>query len=243
MENPIYAAVSRQQALRDRMDMVADNMANMSTTGFKQSRVLFTEFLKKPNGGGAPLSMVQDYGQKQDFRGGAVQQTGNQLDVALEGDGFFVVGTQGGQRYTRNGHLHLDRTGQLVTADGNTVLGAGGAPISIPVTAKDISIAANGSITTDQGNAGKLDVVTFDDPQQLTQEGRDLFVAPQGAAPKPAASAGVRQAALEGSNVEPVVAMTEMIEVLRQYQTVQNLIKTEYDRQGQAIDKLSKAAG
>lgn len=242
MENPIYAAVSRQMALRSRMDTVADNMANMNTTGFKQSRVQFTEFLKKPQGGGAGLSMVQDFGQRQDFRGGVLQQTGNQLDIALEGDGFFAVQTAGGQRYTRDGHLHLDQTGRLVTADGNAVLGAGGAQITIPVNARDIQISSNGSIVTEQGPAGRIDVVTFDDAQDLVPEGRNLLAAANGAQPQPAESAGIRQNALEASNVEPVLAMTEMIEVLRQYQSIQSMIKSEYERQTNAIDKLGRVS-
>ena len=217
MENALLVGLSAQMALRRNMEIISNNLANVSTSGFKREAPVFEELLvpvDDATSSVAEISFVRDWGVLRDMTEGPMQQTGSPLDVAVEGTGFLIVRTAEGERYTRDGHLKLDAQGRLVTSDGNPVLSDGG-EITIPPGATDIKIANDGTVSTAQGVAGKFRVVTFP-PASMQKEGKNLYSAD--VAPTPAENTRVLQGMIERSNVEPVIEMTKMIEVLRAYQ-------------------------
>src|SRR5690606_2361304 len=240
MENALLIGLSRQSALRNQLNVVANNLANMNTAGFKSQRLLFEEYLMPDaeashfRRGDRVLSYVVDYGASSDFSAGAVFITGNPLDVAIEGDGWFVVQAPEGEHYTRAGSFHLDSTGQLVTASGNPVLTEGG-PVHFTVADGAITIAKDGTISTEQGEKGRLRVVDFDDPDALRRVGDNLFA---GEDPRPLADVRVLQGAVERSNVQGVVEITRMIEITRNYETVSKMISQGDELLRKAIDAL-----
>ncbi|HYF86352.1 flagellar basal-body rod protein FlgF [Azospirillum sp.] len=238
MENPIYIALSRQNALRRQMDVVANNVANMNTTGFKQQRVMFTEFLQRP-AMHEQVSMVQDRAVVRDLTAGGTISTGNPLDMALTGPGYFTVDTAAGRRYTRNGSFRLDGQRQLVDGSGLPVLADNGQPIVIPQNTTTVEVKGDGTVTTELGPVGRLNVVTFQREQMMTEVGAGLYVSdeePQAAPPE----TKVAQGMLEQSNVKPVLEMTQMIEINRQYQQAQRMIETESERIRTVIQRLGR---
>ena len=240
MENPIYIALSRQNALRRQLDVVANNVANMNTTGFKQQRVMFTEFLERP-AMHEQVSFVQDRAVVRDLAAGGMLQTGNPLDVALSGPGYFTVDTASGRRYTRNGNMHLDDQRQLVDGGGLPVLADNGQPITIPDGTSAIKITGDGTVATELGPVGRLNVVTFQREQLMTEVGSGLYVSDEEPQPAPA-DTKVAQGMLEQSNVKPVVEMTQMIEISRQYQQAQKMIESEHERIRGLIQRLGRTA-
>jgi flagellar basal-body rod protein FlgF len=251
MENSLLVGLSRQMTLERELDVVANNVANVNTNGFKAERTLFEEYL---NSGAHEdnfqtpdrrVSYVQDRGTFHDLAQGAPQLTSNPLDVAIDGGGFLAVQTQGGERYTRDGNLHLNSQGQLVTASGDPLLGGSG-PIVFQPTDHDINIAADGTVTVLEGLSrtdsirGKLRVVSFADAQKLLKQGDNLFAAGQGAAAVPDPKSTVRQGYVEKSNVNAVVEMSRMVEIMRSYQQVANLLQQQSDLHKNAIDKLAE---
>jgi flagellar basal-body rod protein FlgF len=240
MENPTYIALSRQNALRRQLDVVANNVANMNTTGFKQQRVLFTEFLERP-AMHEQASFVQDRAVVRDLAAGGMLQTGNTLDVALSGPGYFTVDTASGRRYTRNGSFRMDDQRQLVDGSGLPVLADNGQTITIPEGTSTIEIKGDGTVTTELGAVGRLNVVTFQREQLMTEVGSGLYVSDEEPQPAPPETK-VAQGMLEQSNVKPVVEMTQMIEINRQYQQAQKMIETEHERIRTVIQRLGRTA-
>jgi len=248
MENPIYIGLSRQVALRAQMDLIANNVANMSTPGYRAQNMVFTEFVEKfrekndQYGKQDPISMVLDYGQYQVNEPGPMQFTGNQTDVALNGPGYIGVQIPGSDEtlYTRAGNFQVNVQGQLVTGRGDLVLGEGGGPITIPEDAKKITIGEDGAIATEEGEVGRLNVVEFEDLQKLEARGDGLYQTEQEA--NPAENTRVMQGMVEGSNVQPVLEMTRMIDVLRSYQQTQKLLQSEHERQRTMIQRLSRGS-
>lgn len=244
MENAQLVSLSRQIALQRQMDVVANNMANLNTIGFKGEKVLFEEFVMpgaKDDGfpaGQEDVSFTQDWATMHDMTAGAIRQTGNPLDAALDGEGFFTVNTPNGPRYTRNGAFKLDGTGTLVTAQGNPVAGSGGTTIRFASGETDISIAPDGTVFSSAGTKGKLQIATFNQPQNLTREANDLFVAPAGAQPTTPAKTRVVGGAVEGSNVSGVTEMTNMIRVSRAYEMVAQLVNRQDQLRASAIQRL-----
>lgn len=238
MENSIYIAISRQNVLKQRMNLVANNIANMNTTGFKSEHSLFLEEVVKAKKSEEPLSMVLDYGQYRSMRQGPLEYTQNPLDVALEGPAYLAVETNDGTRYTRAGSLKINNEGELVTSAGIPVLDEGGARINIPPTVQSITISETGDILTEEGGVGTLQVAEFEFPHNLKATGRGLYKTDD--LPLDENTTRVVQGALEKSNVNGVMEMTEMIEVSRQYQSNQRLIQNEHDRVRSAIKKLTQ---
>ena len=242
MENPIYIALSRQDGLRRQLDVVANNLANMTTPAYKNQRVMFLEYLAKPAtvGGlsGDKVSMVQDYGMRRNTAPGPITSTNNPLDIALHGNGYMVVETRDGQRYTRSGHLQLDLDRQIVDANGLPVLDEQDRPMTVPQNSGPVTIAADGTISTEQGQVGKIKLVQFEREQFMKDLGGGLYTTDE--APVPATDLKVVQGAVEESNVQSVVEMTQMIEISRQYATNQKLIDAEHERQRNSITKLSR---
>jgi flagellar basal-body rod protein FlgF/flagellar basal-body rod protein FlgG len=253
MENALLIGLSRQIALHRELDVVANNIANLDTVGYKADGSIFEEYLM-PNaraqgfqGADARLSYVHDRATWHDFSGGPVRTTGNPLDVAIDGDGFLVVQTPRGERYTRNGSLQINANGELVTSAGDLVMGDGG-PIKFQNTDHEISINPDGTITVREGSnttsdsaRGKLRLVRFDQVEQLQKDGSSLFAAPNGVTPQAApATVRVAQGALEQSNVRGVVEMARMIEVTRTYTQIAGMLQQQSDLRRSAIEKLAE---
>ncbi len=252
MQNTSLIGLSRQIALHREVEIVANNVANINTTGYKADGAVFQEYLMPGarhdnfRGSDRRMSYVHDRATYRDFSPGPTVRTGNPLDVSIEGDGFFVVQTPRGERYTRNGALQLNSTGQLVTLEGHPVLGDGG-PIQFQNNDRDLAINGDGSITAREGAnskidsaRGKLRVVRFENTAQLKKEGASLFSAPDGVTPEPPKRARVLQGTLEGSNVNAVAEMARMIEVSRTYSQIGNLLDNHGDMRDGAIDKLAE---
>ncbi len=241
MENAIYIGLSRQMALQRRLSVAANNIANANTPGFKAQRMLFVQFLAAPDRPGPDrgdaIAMVTDRAVVRDLRAGELEQTGNPLDVALLGDGYLVVETDAGPRYTRNGRLALDAERRLVDSNELPVLGADDRPIVIPPNSGPIVISQAGDVSVDTGPVGRLRVVGFDDELGLTPLGGGLHASNE--MPVAADQTEVVQGMLEGSNVQPILEMTQLIEISRQYQSTQRLLESEHRRQRDAIGRLA----
>ena len=245
MENSIYLALSRQVALKANMDMVANNIANANTAGYRAQNLLFEEYLSDPRGkttdraADDELSFVYNRGQYQSTEAGSLRFTENPLDVALEGPGFFGVQGEGGETlYTRAGEFQLDGNGTLINSAGMPVAGQGGGPIVIPPGSSEIKIDDKGFVSNQDGQLGQLMVVEFENIQRLEPTGNNAYRSPDEGAPSE--STRVKQGLVEGSNVTPVIEMTKMIETLRSYQSTQNVLKTENDRLRGAIQALTR---
>ena len=251
MENPIYIALSRQMVLRRQMEVVANNVANMNTAGFKAQQMLFREHLMEPpgpapvSGAGLSISMVIDQGTVRDMSAGRLNDTGNPLDIALEGPGYLVVDTVAGPRYTRNGHLSLDLDRQLVDGSGLPVMGDDGGPIVVPDEAAEIMISEDGKVTAIGEGAGAipqqvgaLRLVEFEEERRLTPLGGGLYATNQ--APIDSEATRVIQGSIELSNVQPILEITQMIQVSRQYQSTQSLLQQENERLRSAIQRLGR---
>jgi len=223
------------------MDVLANNMANMNTAGYKSDGLLFEEHLI-PNarmtdmsGRNAKVSFVQDVGQFRNFSEGSIEQSGGELDVALSGEGWLVVQTDQGERYTRNGQLKLNSEGQLVTNAGDPVLGDGGT-IGFSPNESGIEIATDGTISTSSGTKGRLRIVQFENPQALKKHGYTLFKTDE--APLPAEDIRVLQGMIERSNVNPIMEMTRMVETVRAYTAVTSSIDSAHQLRRTAIERL-----
>ena len=244
MENTSFIALSRQSALRRQMDIVANNIANMNTNGFKAERMMFAEHLVRSKGGqsyfGEKLAYVRDVASMRDLTAGPIEQTGNPLDVAISGEAYFTVQTDDGDRYTRNGRFQLNQDGQLVTQGGMPVMTDSGQIITFAQDDRDIAIARDGTISTEKGILGKLALVSFENPQSLEQNAGGLY-ATQADPQDPEPDVGIVQFAVEGSNVEGILEMTRMIEVHRTYDAVKSFIDKEDERQKSMIKELIAA--
>jgi flagellar basal-body rod protein FlgF/flagellar basal-body rod protein FlgG len=247
MPNALLVGLSRQMALGREMDVVANNIANLDTTGYKADGSMFEEYLgsaARAGGNSGRVSFVLDRGIWHDMSQGPIQRTGNPLDVAIDGNAFLVVQTPRGERYTRNGALQINASGQLVTADGNPVLGESG-PITFQSTDNQVAISRDGTISVREGNSktdsqrGKIRLVRFDNAQQLQKDGSSTFNVTGGAQPQPAVDAGLAQGSIEKSNVRGVVEMSRMIEITRSYTQIASLLQQQSDQSTQAIDKLA----
>jgi flagellar basal-body rod protein FlgF len=250
MENALLIGLSRQTALERQLDVIANNIANVNTTGYKADNTLFESYLNTPAhednfiGGDRRVSFVQDRGTYRDMTQGAVEGTNNPLDVAIDGSAFLTVQTPAGERYTRDGNLHINNQGQLVTAAGNTVTGATG-PIVFQPTDHDINITPDGTITVVEGSGrtdsvrGKLRLVSFNDAQKMLKEGLNLYTPGDAGAPQPDTKSTVRQGFVEKSNVNSVAEMSRMMEVSRAYTSIANLMNQQAELQKTAIQQLA----
>ncbi len=244
MENAGYIALSRQTALWRQMDQIANNMANLNTTGFKGEQELFTDYVAQVKTDRSlfkdKIAFTQDFGMVRDLSEGALQTTGNSMDVAIKGDGYFTVeGPAGQQLYTRNGHFKLDADGQLSTSSGELLLNDAGQPVIIAPNESEITISKDGSISTENGQIARLKLATFDDQRALKKVANGLYEAGDQQPQTPSAPHLV-QGMLEQSNVNPMLEITKMISVQRAYESAQKMIDIENDRQRSAIDAFAK---
>ncbi len=239
MENSIYLGLSRQMTLRTNMDIIANNVANTNTPGFRAQNLVFEEFISDPRGADDAMSFVQDQSQYQLTDPGPVKVTGNALDVALIGPGYMGVQAPDGQvAYSRAGHLQMSADGTLVTSAGLPVADAGGATITVPASSTEIKIDDQGFVSNQDGQVGQIMIVEVENVQALEPIGNGLYKTD--AATTPATETTMKQGQLEGSNVKAVIEMTRMIETLRSYQSIQQVLQTENDRLRGAIQKLTK---
>ncbi len=245
MDNASLIGLSRQAALRRQLDVIANNLANMNTAGFKSEQVLFAEYVMPGaeasafGGDDRSLSFVQDGRPLNDFGIGGMNTTNNPLDVAIDGEGWFVVSTPDGERYTRNGAFTLNANGELSTVDGHPVQGDGG-PITFAAGEGGVEIARDGTISSDAGLKGHLRIVNFAEEKALQREGDTLF---SGENPEPVAKPRVAQGAIESSNVRSVVEMTRLIEVTRAYTNLAKTLGDAHQMRNDAIDRLGKLHG
>lgn len=239
IENAILIGLSRQMALRHQMDMVANNIANMNTTAYKSEELLFREYLVESEQGDQ-MSYVESYGTLRNTSEGAMKPTENPLDLAISGPGYFVVEAEEGPEYTRNGHFTLNENGELTTMNGEPVLDVDNKIIEFANPSTEITISKDGSVTGADGENFRLAVVTFDSEQALERDQNGLYKTDQ--PPIPVEAPAVLQGMLEASNVQPIIQMTNMIEVQRAYEQMQRAMNTEHDLQRDAIGRLGAVA-
>ncbi|MGY9048816.1 hypothetical protein P775_15415 [Puniceibacterium antarcticum] len=236
METASYTTLNRQSGLMREMQVIANNIANTATTGFRQEGVMFTEFLAKTDMGS--LSMATAQVHQTSTLQGTLTQTGGQFDMALQGDGFFLVQTPNGERLTRAGAFTPSANGDLVTPDGYPVLDAGGAPIFIPPDATDLAIAQDGTLSSQGRPLGQVGVVQPSDFNGMVRENGTFFESTDGFDPVEAPV--ILQGFLESSNVDPVGQIARMIEVQRAYEMGQNFLESENDRITNAINTFTR---
>ncbi|HEX4172006.1 MAG TPA: flagellar basal-body rod protein FlgF [Acetobacteraceae bacterium] len=234
-------ALSRLAAQQRVMDVIANNIANANTPGFKAERVQFADWLTPQSAGSAPggersIAYAQDRATWREQQAGTITHTGNTFDLALTSDGYFTVNTPSGPRLTRDGRFGLAPNGTISDSTGNAVLDTNGQPIVVSETDTRVSIAGDGTVSSENGQLGRIGIVRPNDPMQLSPEGNTLF---QAASPTVAvATPGVVQGSIEDSNVQPVLETTRMMDGLRQFQFITQFVQSESDRQQAAIDKL-----
>ncbi|PIE12006.1 MAG: flagellar biosynthesis protein FlgF [Rhodobacterales bacterium] len=227
MNNAGYIAATRQSGLMREMRVLANNIANLQTTGFQGEALVFSEFVRT-TGDSDSLSMATARGRIWDHTQGQLKLTGGTYDVAIEGDGFFLVETPNGSQLTRAGHFTPDATGTLVTPDGHRVLDVGEGPIAVPPGVKDVAISADGTLSAEGRPLAQLAVVTPVDRGGMMRRSGALFDAPGGWDPVPEPQ--LRQGRLESANINPVHQMSRMIEVQRAYELSQSFLDQEDER-------------
>jgi flagellar basal-body rod protein FlgF len=235
MENTGYTTLTRQTGLAREMQIVANNIANSATTGFRSEGLIFSEHVQSIDQG-ASLSMGQGNVRNTSFEQGALTQTNGTLDLAIEGDGFFLVETPAGDRLTRAGAFSASADGDLVTYDGYRVLDAGGAPLFVP-PGETIAVATDGTLSADGGPLGQIGIVRPIDPLEMVREDGVMFRVDAGF--EPAETARVLQGFVENSNVNPVGQLARMIEVQRAYELGQSFLESEDERVRKALKAIT----
>ncbi len=230
-----------QRVMQRRMDVAANNLANVATTGFKADGLLLEE--ADPTNAHAEdnpreIRFVRDIGIMHSMDQGPIEMTSNPLDVALEGDGFIMIEGPNGPLYTRDGAFTLTGEGRLVTSDGRAVLSSGGAPIVLDPQGETPSIGRDGAIRVAGVEAGRIGTASFAAPGALSKVGDNLWDA-QGQAPREFEGV-VLQGALEGSNVRPVVELTRLIEISRAYQSAAKIVSGTDELRQRAIQQLGR---
>lgn len=241
MENPLYVGLSRQVALKRQLDVIANNIANMNTAGFRAERMLFEEAIAKT--GRRPSEQVAftiDRATYTDLRPGAFAPTGNPFDVAIDGDGWLTLQGPDGPLYTRDGRLRRDDQGQLVGVDGHPVLDTNGQPILLPEDRATIDITPDGVVSADREVIAEIGIVRFDRTQAMERVAGQYFTTDE--APQPADEARLVQGKVEESNVQGIVEMTRMMDLSRDYQSVTKLIDEGQDLLRSAVNRLGKPA-
>jgi len=245
MDSPSYVALSSLTGRRRQMDVIANNMANVNTPGFQREALVFKEYLKQTRDPAAGplsrLSLAQDFATVRDLSEGAMLATDNPLDLAIRGEGYFVVRTEDGERYTRRGTFGLDEQGQLVTRTGLPVIGEAGDVIVFPPDASEIQINSDGTISVRDVNdplaeevIGRVQVVRFENEYALQREAEGLLRADE-EDPIAAPDATVLQGMIEQSNVSGILEMTHMIQTLHSYNAANTLMEQEHERQRKVI--------
>ena len=232
-----YTTLTRQSGLLREMQIIANNIANANTTGFRQEGMIFSEYVQSAPGGPS-VSMASGNVRNTSLAQGALTSTGSQLDFAIEGDGFFLVDTPNGQRMTRAGNFSRSAEGELVTSQGHRVLGVGGAPLFIPPDAGTVDLGRDGSLSASGRLIGQIGLVQPADPSDLTRETGLLFRTEAGI--EPVLEGKVVQGFLESANVNPILQFARMVEVQRAYELGQSFLDAENERLRTTLDGLTK---
>ncbi len=244
MNNTISIALSRLVVQQRALDVAAGNLANVSTPGYKAERVVFSDWLSKQNGtdiaaGDRTLAYVQDRATYRDQSQGAFTHTGNPLDFAIGGEGYFTVATARGTRLTRAGRFELQPDGTIATANGDALLDAAGQKLQASPSDTQIRVAADGSISSENGQIGTIAVVMPEQPNTMQAEGSSLFNAPSGTslvvAPR------ITQGAVEDSNVQATAELTRLMTIQREFEFTSQFMESEGQRRQSAIDKLMRS--
>ncbi len=243
MDNALYVGLSRQIVLKRQMDIVANNIANTDTNGFKVESLMTKEVPGPPAftlEGPRPIKFVGDDGVARDFGQGALRRTDAPFDVAVDGQGFFKVTTKAGDRFTRDGHLRLDETGKLTTQAGNPVADDGGGEIVLDPLKGEVTVAADGTVSQGTDRVAKIGVYQFASLGALEKTGDNLYKNSSNQQPTPATAAKVRQGMLEGSNVNSILEITQMIEVSRAYEQTTQMMSSEADLSRNSVARLGR---
>jgi flagellar basal-body rod protein FlgF len=243
MDNALYVGLSRQLTLRRELDVVANNIANIDTTGFKLEELMVRTEPAAPArtaGGPKPIKFVLDDGVKRDFTQGALNKTNSPLDIAIEGQGFFKVSTAGGERYTRDGHFTMSPEGKLITATGAAVLDDGGSEILIDPLQGPLTVGRDGTLSQGPLRVGKIGVVNVDDRASLRKDSNNLYRNVSNVTPAQAPDVIVHQGMLEASNVQPIVQITKLIEVNRAYESVSKMMDNNSELTRTAVERLGR---
>lgn len=246
MDSVLYVGLSRQMTLQREMDVIANNVANVDTAGFKVEALMVEtdpeQLPVDPTDNSSPtVNFSLDAGVIRDFSQGGLKETGGPLSMAIQGQGFFKVMTAQGERYTRDGRFQLDAQGRVVTADGDPVQGDGG-DIVLDPTKGPPKVAADGTVSQQNQTVGKISVVTFSSLAALTKQGDGLYSNDSNLQAQPAAGAQVRQGMLESSNVEAITQITRLIQVSRAYENVANMMDQTSQLSSTAVDRLGKVS-
>ncbi|WP_372784913.1 flagellar basal-body rod protein FlgF [Phenylobacterium sp.] len=244
MDNAQYVGLSRQMVLRRQMDIVANNIANADTNGFKVESLMTKEVPGPPAvtaGGPAPVKFVGADAVARDFGQGGLRRTDSPLDVAIDGQGFFKITTKAGDRYTRDGHFRTDDTGRVTTQGGDVVSDDGGGEITIdPAKTGQLTIAPDGTVSQGTERIGKVGVFKFDSLSALQKTGSNQYQNPSNQQATAVTDVKVRQGMLEGSNVNPILEITRMIEVSRAYEQTTQMMSAEADLSRSSISRLGR---
>lgn len=236
MENSGHISLSSQMMLRQHLDVVANNLANINTNAYRAERLVFAEQLQEVQNGDS-LSFVQGLATIRDLTEGQKMSTGGDLDLAIAGRGFFEVAGEGETYYTRDGAFRLDDDGELVTRAGHKVMDDGGSPIQLDQVDGPIAIGKDGVISSGDGPLGKLKVVAFENEQSLVKLRAGLYDA-DGQTPEAAENFELLQGILEKSNVIGIAEMNRMMQIVQSYKSISSLVDQEHERQRRAIEIL-----
>jgi flagellar basal-body rod protein FlgF len=245
MDNTTYITLSRQQALWNQLEVVANNLANVNTVGFKGTDTLFAQYVYKLDQNDRTfkdkVAFVHDFGLVRNLAQGSFTFTGNTFDLAMQAEGYFVTRGRGGEEnYTRAGNFALGADGNLVTMEGRLVLGTNGAPINIPLDAKEIIVQGDGTVAEQGGRTfGQLRVVRFDNERELKQVDGTAFRS-DGEPAIDIENPKIGQGVLENSNVNAVIEMTRLISLNRAYQDNARMITQEDERKRRANDVFTR---
>ena len=243
MDNALYVGLSRQMVLRREMDIVANNIANADTSGFKVESLMTKEQPASPAftlQGPKPVKFVSANGVARDFGQGGLHRTDAPLDLGIEGQGFFKINTAEGERYTRDGRFRTDDLGRLTTQAGQTVMDEGGGEITLNLQKGQITIAQDGTVSQGDERVGKVGVYKFDTLSVLEKTGDNMLANTSNSQPAPAIDAKVRQGMLEESNVKPILEITRMIEVSRAYEQTTQMMQSEFELSRNSVARLGK---
>ncbi len=243
MQLPTYVALSRLVAQQRSLDVTATNLANAGTPGFKAERVVFSDWIsRQPATDGAAgiksVAFTQDRATYREQQAGTLEHTGNPLDLAVSGNGFFTVDTAQGPRLTRAGRFTPSAGGRLADSDGNALLDTAGAPIRVTGQEARIQISGDGTISSESGPIGKIGVVEPADVNRMTAEGARLLRSDSPT--KPVKTPQLVQGAVEASNVQPILELTRMMAGLRSFEFTSQFVQSEGERQQSTIDKLTQ---
>jgi len=244
MDNALYVGLSRQMVLRRQLDIVANNIANADTSGFKVE-----ELMQKVNPaepaytlqGPRPVKFVGEDGVIRDFGQGALRRTDAPFDLAIEGKGFFQVQSPNGPLYTRDGAFRVDDNGTLVAQNGYPVMDDGGGSVTLDPTLGQVSISQDGTITQGTTRVGKLGVVNFQTLAALQKTGDNFYRNTSNQQPAPAEGSKIRQGMLEGSNVNSILEISKMIEISRAYEQMAKIMDSNTELSKSAVQRMGKA--